>query len=165
MKRVRCRRGYTLVEAMIVVTLIGILSFTGPQIMVQFQNFYLMTTARNDMQRDARTCVGLVARFLSQAYYRSIVIDTPNGEEPYSRLQFTHVDGRQFIYKKTGKQFIQTVNGENTVISGNVLHLGFMMPRSDEPGVITVAIGMSKGIQLGKSKSFDLTIEKIRVMN
>ncbi len=158
-------RGFTLVEAIIVVAIIGILAMTGPRLMIQIQNFYMMTTARNEIQRDARTTLDIINRFVRQAKYRSIIIDTPSGQGPYSRITFDHVDGREFKFYQQGSKLIQEVEGKTTPISRNIVYLAFTFPRSDYPKLVSVSMTMGKAIQLGRRKELELTIQKIRVMN
>jgi len=149
-----------------VTAIIGILAMMGPTIMIQVQNFYLMSTARTEIQRDARACLDTINRFLRQAKARSIVIDQPSsGPPPYSRIRFTHIDGRSFEFSQDGSTLVQKINGNSTVISRNLIYLAFTFPRSDYNQLVSVSMTMGKNIQLGKRKELELTIQKIRVMN
>ncbi|MFH1725465.1 MAG: prepilin-type N-terminal cleavage/methylation domain-containing protein [Elusimicrobiota bacterium] len=159
------RRGYSLVEAMITVTVIGILAMAGPRLMIQLQNFYLMTTARNEIQRDARVCLDIINRFLRQGKYRTIIVDTPSGQGPYSRIRFDHVDGRRIEFRQQGSKLIQAIGGASTTIASNLSYIAFTFPRSDDPTIISVSMTMAKSIQRGQRKALELTIQKVRVMN
>lgn len=159
------RRGYSLVEVMMVVAIVGALAMVGPRLMIQLQNFYLLTTARNEIQRDARTVLDVVNRFVRQAKYRSIIIDTPSGQGPYSRIRFTHQDGRNFSYYQDGNNLVQSVDGNTTILAYNLIYLAFTFPRSDYPRLVSVSMTMGKTIQRGQKKELELTIQKIRVMN
>lgn len=165
MQRLKEEGGVTFVEMLIVATIIGILAMVGPRLMIQMQNFYLLTTARNEIQRDARTALEIVNRFIRQAKYRSIIIDTPTGQGPYSRITFTHIDDRQFTFEQIGGKLVMTVDGNVTTVSRNLIYLAFSFPRSDFPRLVSVSITMGKGIQLGRRKELELTIQKIRIMN
>jgi len=159
------RAGFTFVEAMMVVTIIGILALVGPRLMLQLQNFYLLTTARNDIQRDARTALDIINRFLRQGQYRSIVIDSPAGQGPYSRISFDHIDGRSFKYYQSGRNLMQDVDGNVTTLSSNLIYLAFTFPRSDYPKLVSVSMTMGKDIYKAQRKELELTIQKVRVMN
>ena len=157
--------GYSLIEIMMVVTIMGIMSLVGPQLMVQLQTFYLQTTARSEIQRDARATVDVINRFLRQAKYRTSIIDSPASQGPYSRLRFTHVDGRQFEYSQTGNQLVQKVDTKQTVLTHNLMYLAFTFPRSDYPRLVSVSITMQKQTYKSQKKVLELTVQKIRVMN
>ena len=159
------RRGYTLVELMMVVAIVGTISMIGPRLMVQMQNFYLLTSARGEIQRDARASIEVVNRFLRQAQYRTIIIDSPANQGPFSRLRFTHIDGRSFEYSQTGNELIQKVGSKQTVLTHNLMYLAFTFPRSDYPRLVSVSITMQKQTYKSQKKVLELTVQKIRVMN
>lgn len=159
------RRGYTLTELMMVVAIIGILASIGPKMLTGVQNFFLMTTARYEIQRDARGTLDTVNRYLRQAVANTITIDTPSGQSPYSRIRFRHVDGRYMEFRQSGKKLIQVIGTATSVVSGNLIYIAFTYPRTDDPTIVSVSITMGKNIQLGRRKVLELTIQKVRVMN
>lgn len=158
-------RGYSLVELMMVVAIVGTVAMIGPRLMVQLQNFYLLTTARGDIQRDARASIEIVNRFLRQARYRTIIIDSAPGQGPYSRIRFEHIDGRTFQYRQEGNKLIQGVNGVESVLTRNLVYIAFTFPRSDYPRLVSVSMTMGKKTYLENIKELELTVQKIRVMN
>lgn len=165
------RAGHTLSEMMVVVAILGILATIGPPLMTGLQNFFLMTSARYEIQRDARTSLDIINRFLRQAYQTSIVIDTPAGQGPYSHIAFKLVDGREVQFQQSGKTLIQKITnaaGTQTVTStltNNLIYIAFTFPHTDDISIVSVAITMGKNIQLGRQKVLELTIQKVRVMN
>lgn len=159
------RRGYTLVEMMMVVAIVGILASVGPTLLIGIQNFFLMTSARFEVQRDARATLDTVNRYLRQAVASTVVIDTPGGQGPYSRVRFTHVDGRYMEFRQNGKELVQVINATNSVVTKNLVYIAFTYPRTDDPSIISVSITMGKNIQLGRRKVLELTIQKVRIMN
>jgi prepilin-type N-terminal cleavage/methylation domain-containing protein len=163
--RKRSQRGYSLVELMMVVAIVGIMAMVGPTLMIQFQNFFLLTTARHEIQRDSRAVIDIINRFLRQAKGKSIVIDTPSGQGPYSRISFTHVDGRAFSFYQSGTDLVQQVGTKTSVLSKNLVYIAFTFPRSDYPYLVNVSVTMGKAIQLGQRKELELTVQKIRIMN
>ena len=163
-KRLRARAGYTLTETMLVVAIIGILATVGPTMMTQLQNFFLMTTARNEIERDARNTLDLMNRMIRQARYGTIVVDS-NGQGPYSRIRFMHIDGRYMEFRQSGTSLIAKFNGTESVISKNLVYIAFTFPRTDDPTIVSVSLTMGKAIQLGRIKVLELTIQKVRVMN
>jgi prepilin-type N-terminal cleavage/methylation domain-containing protein len=161
----RLPRGYSLVELMMVVAIVGSIAMIGPRLMIQLQNFYLLTTARGEIQRDARASIEVVNRFLRQARYRTIIIDSAAGQGPYSRIRFTHIDGRTFQYRQEGSSLIQGVNGVESVLTRNLVYIAFTFPRSDYPRLVSVSMTMGKKTYLEQVKELELTVQKIRVMN
>lgn len=159
------RRGYSLIELMMVVAIVGTIAMIAPRLMIQLQNFYLLTTARGEIQRDARASIEVVNRFLRQAKYRSIIIDSVSGQGPYSRIRFKHIDGRNFQYRQEGNKLIQGVDGVETVLTRNLIYIAFTFPRSDYPRLVSVSMTMGKKTYLEQIKELELTVQKIRVMN
>lgn len=158
-------RGYSLVELMMVVTIMGIIGMVGPQLMIQMQNFYMQTTARGEIQRDARATVDVINRMIRQGKYRTIIIDSPANQGPFSRIRFVHIDGRNVEFSQSGAKLVQKVDGTTTVLSRNLMYLAFTFPRSDYPRLVSVSITMQKATYKGQKKALELTVQKIRVMN
>ncbi len=163
--RLRRRAGYSLVEMLMVVAITGILASVGPLLLTNLENFFLMTTARNDIQRDARVTLDTINRRLRQAVAGTIVIDTPSGQGPYSRIRFRHVDSRYVEFSQSGNTLTQIVGTTQSVLSKNLVYIAFTFPRTDDPSIVSVSLTMGKSIQLGRRKVLELTIQKIRVMN
>jgi len=150
---------------MLVVAVIGTLAMVGPRLLIGLQEFYLLTNARQEIQRDARTALENINRFLRQAKWRTIVVDTPTGQSPFSRVRFSHIDGRSFTYRQEGNFLIQEVDGVESVIARNLVYVAFTFPRSDFPRLVSVSMTMGTTIAQGRKKELELTIQKIRVMN
>jgi prepilin-type N-terminal cleavage/methylation domain-containing protein len=165
MSKLRSRRGYTMTEMMMVVAIVGILASVGPTLLIGMQNFFLMTSARYEVQRDARATLDTVNRYLRQAVSSTMVIDTPASQGPYSRIRFKHVDGRYMEFRQSGNELIQVIDNRTSTVTKNLAYIAFTFPRTDDPSIVSVSITMSKNIQLGRRKVLELTIQKIRVMN
>lgn len=169
--RIAGRAGHTLAEMMVVVAILGILATVASPLMTGLQNFFLMTSARYEIQRDARASLDVINRFLREAYQSSIVIDTPAGQGPYSHIAFQLVDGREVQFQQSGRSLIQKVTnaaGTSTTTStltSNLIYIAFTFPHTDDVSIVSVAITMGKNIQLGRQKVLELTIQKVRVMN
>lgn len=165
MRKLRGRAGYTLTETMMVVAIIGILATVGPAMLMQMQNFFLMTSARYEIQRDARTTLDTVNRYMRQAVASTVIMDTPVGQGPFSRIRFRHVDGRYMEFRQSGGNLIQVIGTAESIVSKNLVYIAFTYPHTDDTSIISVSITMGKSIQLGRRKVLELTIQKIRVMN
>lgn len=170
MKILRSRAGYTLAEMMVAVAILGILALIGPPLMIGMQNFFLMTSARTETQRDARACLSEINRFLRQAEASTVVIDSASNQGPYSRITFSLLDGRTMSFSQLGDELVQTSKSSggstsSVVLTRNLSYIAFTYPATDDVSIISVAITMSKNIQLGKSKVLELTVQKVRIMN
>jgi prepilin-type N-terminal cleavage/methylation domain-containing protein len=165
MRKLKSRLGYTLTEMMMVVAIIGILATVAPTMLIQMQNFFLMTSARYEIQRDARTTLDTVNRYMRQAVATTVVMDTPAGQGPFSRIRFRHVDGRYMEFRQQGNKLIQVIGTAQSVVSSNLIYIAFTYPHTDDTSIVSVSITMGKNIQLGRRKVLELTIQKIRVMN
>ncbi|MDE2038898.1 MAG: prepilin-type N-terminal cleavage/methylation domain-containing protein [Elusimicrobia bacterium] len=161
----RRRLGYTLTELMIVVAILGTIFTVAPMLLTQLQNFYLMTSARSDIERDARASLDLIDRFVRQAVDGTIIIDTPSGEGPYSRIRFKLVDGRSVDFHQNGNQLVASIDGNTSIVSSNLVYIAFTFPRSDDPSIVSISLTMGKSIQLGRKKVLELTVQQVRVMN
>ncbi|MEK7233468.1 MAG: prepilin-type N-terminal cleavage/methylation domain-containing protein [Elusimicrobiota bacterium] len=158
-------RGYTLSEMMMVVAIVGILATVAPTMLLSMQNFFMMTSARYEIQRDARTTLDTVNRYMRQAVASTVIIDTPSGQGPFSRIRFRHVDGRYMEFRQSGSKLFQIINAAESVVSTNLVYIAFTYPHTDDTSIISVSITMGKSIQLGRRKVLELTIQKIRIMN
>jgi prepilin-type N-terminal cleavage/methylation domain-containing protein len=165
MSRLRTRAGYTLTELMMVVAIIGILATVGPTMLTSMQNFFMMTSARYEIQRDARTTLDTVNRYLRQAVASTVIMDTPTSQGPFSRIRFRHVDGRYMEFRQNGSNLIQVIGTTTSIVSTNLIYIAFTYPHTDDTSIISVSITMGKSIQLGRRKVLELTIQKVRVMN
>lgn len=160
------RRGYSLTELMMVVAIVGILASVGGRIMLQINRYFIMTSTRAELQREARAVMYVINRGLRQARADSVVIDRSAAGQPfYSRLRFTKVQGTTMTFHQQGNQLIQTVGGQSRVLTKNVKFLAFALPRSDDLGIVSVSVTLEKGIYQGRTKALHMASEKVRVMN
>ncbi|MDE1977165.1 MAG: type II secretion system protein [Elusimicrobia bacterium] len=163
--RARRRLGYTLAEMMLVVAIVGIVASTGAYLLMHLNDFYQLTQANNDIERDARQCLDTMNRYIRQAEDLSITISTPANGGPYSRIDFTTADGRSMAFYQSGDELIQVIGNTATVMSKHLAYIAFTFPQSDDPSIVSVSLTMGETIQRGQKKVLELTIEKVRVMN
>jgi prepilin-type N-terminal cleavage/methylation domain-containing protein len=157
--------GFTLVEAMVVVTILGVAALIGPRVLVKFQEAYMMLVARNDAQRDARGAVAIMTKNISQAKARTVVIDTPPADQAFSRITFKDVYGRDFQFLKSGDKVLMVSEGITTTLAANVVYLSFAYPRTDDIDLLNVSLGITKAIYRGNQKYFSLTVEQVKIFN
>jgi prepilin-type N-terminal cleavage/methylation domain-containing protein len=158
------QQGFSLMEAMMVVAIIGVVVFAVPRILVQTVNFYQLHEAKIEIQRDARASLDLINRFLRQAKSSSVVVDQATNQPPYSRISFTTLQGQSMMFYQSGTSLYQVAQS-TVAISNNVHYIAFTYPRTDDPTIMSVAITMEKSTYEGGFKALELSIQKVRIMD
>ena len=164
-KNLRGRAGYSVTELMIVVAIIGILASVGGRILLQVNRYFIMTSARTDLQREARALMYVINRNLRQAQASSITIDRSASQPFCTRITFTKVQGTTMTFYQSGNSLVQLVGTKTRTLSKNVKYLAFTFPRSDDLSIVSVSVTLEKGIFQGRTKSLHMASEKVRVMN
>ncbi len=160
----RFRKGYTLVELMIVVAIIGIISSLAPNLYKQVRKFFFLNSVRVELQRDARNVMYIVTRRLRQAQSATMTIDQDVNQPYYSRLNFTDINGDAYTYYQSGKS-LYMIDGSTRVLAKNLRYLSFALPRSDDLGIVSVSFTLEKAIYEGQTKALHMASERVRVMN
>lgn len=161
----KTERGVTLVELMVVVAIIGVMATVGPDLYKQVRRFFFLSNTRVELQRDARASMYLITRQLRQAKSNTIVITRETGQPYYSKITFTDIDGRQVVFYQTGKDLYMAVNSQVSKVCSNLRYLAFAFPRSDDMGIISVALTVEKTMYEARTKALHMASEKVRVMN
>ena len=164
MRRAKRRSGFTLVEMLIVVAILGIVTLSAPQLFTQITRFFRQNQARVDIQRDARTVFDLMGRTLRQAQASTIVVDQLAGQPPYSRVYFKKVDGTEITYYQEGRK-LYLVDVGTKAIAENLRYLAFSHPQTDNDKLVSVALTLEKSTYEGRVKALQLSVEKIRLHN
>ncbi|HUW22949.1 MAG TPA: type II secretion system protein [bacterium] len=116
------QKGFTLIELMIVVALLGIL---GYGIMKFFTNTYRtwwQTSQQIDAQQKARVAMDEMTRFIRQARpVTEIVVGNWGSEEPNTMIIFTHIDGRQICYSQVGDSLRREVDDGVTIVGTDLI--------------------------------------------
>lgn len=162
----RTRAGFTLIEAMLTVAIVGILATVGARLLIQVNRYYMMTKTRVELQREARSIMYVVSRSLHQAQSNTISIDRASATQPfYSKISFIKIQGDTMTFEQNGKNFVQIAGSKTTTLSRNVRYLAFTFPRSDDLTIISVSLTLEQDIYEGQTKALHMASEKVRVMN
>ncbi|MBI4655543.1 MAG: prepilin-type N-terminal cleavage/methylation domain-containing protein [Elusimicrobia bacterium] len=164
------RRGYTMVELMIVIAIMGILMLLGPDIFKGMYRFVRLATAKVEIQRGARVTLSNINRALRQSQASSIVVDQASGQPPHSRISFTRYkpDGSTptISYYQQGKKLYMSVNGAaGQPIAENLRYIAFSYPKTDDAGIISISLTFEKETYEGGAKALQMAVEKVRIMN
>ena len=171
MKKFNKRKpGYTLMELMVVVAIMGVVLLASPQIFKNAFRFVRLSFARAEIQKNARGSLSNINRELRQAQASSIVIDQVAGMPPHSRITFTRYipDGgtRQVSYYQNGRKLYLSINGSTgKMIADKLKYIAFSYPKTDDSSIISVSLTFEKETYEGASKALQMAVEKVRIMN
>lgn len=172
----RSGKGFSLVELMITVALVGILMGIGPNLLLNLIRFFRLNMARAKVQQKARVCLDLINRNLRQATQSTIVVSNRSGQPPYSWITFTLSAGSgtatagqiavgNYGFYQEGTNLNYMKNGSTTTIADDLRYVAFTYPETDNSGIVSVSMTFQEATYAGYTKALQLSIEKVRVMN
>lgn len=175
MKGPKIKRGYTLMEMMLVVGILGVLILAAPRTFIKTYQFVQLLTARVEIQKNARGALANINRDLRQALGDTIEVDEISGQPPHSRIKFKKYNssgGQNWVfYYQEGTKLFQAagdVDGNmlaGKLIANNLRYIAFTYPRTDDDGIISISITFEKATYEGGTKALQMAVEKVRVMN
>jgi prepilin-type N-terminal cleavage/methylation domain-containing protein len=157
--------GWTMVELMVVITVIGIISISFPQIISQINKFYKINQVQVSLQQEARVIMDTITRNLREAQSDTIKIDCIPGQMYYSRINFITINNRNITYYLTGRTLRQNIDGNVQILSRDVTYLSFSLPKSYDLTIVSVAFTLEKELYELQRKSLHMASEKVRIMN
>jgi prepilin-type N-terminal cleavage/methylation domain-containing protein len=107
------KSGYSLIELMMVVGLVGLTITVGATLLRQGSLFFAGEDARMTLQSEGRVIVKTILKNLRQAKASTVVVDQNTGQPPYSKISFVTISGSTFTYAQNGSVLIQTDGGVN----------------------------------------------------
>ena len=164
------KRGYTLMEMMIVVGIMGVLILSAPKTFIKAYQFVQLLTARVEIQKNARGALANINRDLRQAVASSITVDSVSGQPPHSRITFNKYNSSggldSISYYQQGNKLYQAKGGvSGKVIAGNLRYIAFTYPRTDDDSILSISITFEKATYEGGTKALQMAVEKVRIMN
>jgi prepilin-type N-terminal cleavage/methylation domain-containing protein len=160
------KKGWTLVEVLIVVTMIGVLSLSVSSIFYNIWQFYKMSYAQKELQEEARVIMELITRNLRNGISDTIVISRYDATQPYySKIDFNTIDSSRVSYYQIDRTLYQEIDGNKKVLSKNVTYFAITPSKTYELNIISVAITLEKEVYELKKKALHMASEKVMVMN
>lgn len=165
--------GWTLVELLIVVTIMSIIMVGISTFFNRALYFVRLIQAKTDVQRDARMILSKINRELRQAKASSVVIDRLNSDmPPYSRIRFETIKGSTMCYYQDGTTLLfQESRGDFTFtprkLTENLRYIAFVYQRTDNNKVIHISICLEKVpyLYVPGTKALQVAVEEVRIMN
>jgi len=159
------KKGWTLVELIIVVLIISVISLGIPQLISQIYRFYRINTLNMELQQEARIIMELISKDLRHARSSTITIDSLSGQPYYSRISFVTIKGSSVTYYQEGRNLIRISGIHRKTLSKNLYYLAFAFPQSYDLSIVSVSFTLEKYLYQLQYKALHMASEKIRVMN
>jgi len=135
------KKGFTLIELMIVVALLGILGYGVMKFFTDTYRVWWRASQQIDAQQKARAAMDEMTKSIRQAKpVTGIVLGQQAGEDSNTMITFTHIDGRQISYYKLGDSVKRVINGVTTdMISEDVSSVYFTVDSATAPTRVDIS--------------------------
>lgn len=171
-KSLKKHNGVTLVELLIAMAVFSIVSLIAGSFLINGLKFFKLTTAKGEIQRDARVCIDHTNRNLRQAVSTTVKITRYNNTQPpCSMVEFTTIKGSQYRYYQLNNKLYSATRPDaasawqERAIGENLRNAVFAYPSLSDDKIISISFCFEKGTYEGKTKTLQLSVEKIRIMN
>jgi prepilin-type N-terminal cleavage/methylation domain-containing protein len=135
------KKGFTLIELMVVVALLGILGYGIMKFFTNTYRIWWQASQQIDVQQKARAAMDEMTRFIRQARpVTGITVGEQAGEDANTMITFTHIDGRQISYYKSGDSLKRVVGGVTTdVIPEDLVSIYFVLDSTSTTSQVDVS--------------------------
>ncbi len=157
--------GWTLVEVLIIITILGILSLSVYELYLQIWRFYRLSNAQRVLQQEARNILDLIVWNLRNGRSDTIVISQNSGQPYYSKIQFQTIEGSTVTYYQQNRKLVQVIDNNTKVLSNNVTYFTAVFPKSYEMNIVSIALTLEMYVYDIKKKALHMASEKVMVMN
>ena len=160
---VKGRRGYTLIEMVVVSAIVSVVSLVAATVMLKTQQVQLAATGLAETQQEAFAAFDVISRMIRQASADTIVIDRHNSSQPpWSKISFTvNATGRQITISQRDRELFMN----NNKVFGNVRNVSFAFAKSTADNILTVNLTFEKPVGPGQSKTVQLYVQRIKIQN
>mgnify|MGYP000243218178 CR=1 FL=1 len=160
------RGGWTLIELLIIIAILGILSVVVSNLLLHIWRFYRVSFVQKNLQEEARTILELITRNLRNGKHTSITIGRlDNTQPPCSKIDLTTIDNLRVSYYQRNRNLYEKINGNERILSKNITFFTAIFPRSDEMNIVSIALTLEQELYELKTKALHVASEKVMVMN
>lgn len=110
----RIKKGFTLIEAIMMLALLSVISFSLGNFIVSSINLWVFLSARQDTTKSAQLAMNRMVSELK---------DISSGGLTYSvsrEITFTDIDGNTIDFRQTGTNLIRKLNGTDNTLATNL---------------------------------------------
>ena len=132
------KNGFTLVELIIVITIIGIIAGVVGYILLGAVEGWTFKAKRNDLLWDGRLAINRMAREIREIKNLTSVTTASS-----SQFRFTNVNNNSIIYSLSGADLNRTKDGSANILAQNVSNLSFTYYDSSGAGIATPTVSPS----------------------
>jgi len=137
------KKGFTLIELMVVVALLGILGYGIMKFFTNTYRIWWQASQQIDVQQKARAAMDEMTRFIRQARpVTGITVGEQAGEDANTMITFTHIDGRQISYYKSGdslKRVVGVGTATTDVIPEDLVSIYFILDSTMTPTQVDIS--------------------------
>lgn len=160
---IRKSGGYTLIELMTVVAIMGAVGSIGALVMQQAFRSQMMANALSTIQQGAFNSFDVISKLLRQGSAASVVVDRyDSNQPPCSRITFTVPSTGRTVCFYQRQQYLY-VGAVRTF--GSLRSLTFAYPKSSDSYAISVSMTFEKSVGSGSSKAVQLYVQRVKIQN
>ncbi len=132
------KKGFTLIELIIVITIIGIIAGVVGYILLGTVDAWTFKANRNDLLWDGRLAVNRMVREIREIKDLTSVTTASS-----SQLRFTNINNNSITYSLSGAGLNRTKDGTANILAQNVSSLSFTYYDSGGASIATPAVSPS----------------------
>ncbi|MDO8603296.1 MAG: prepilin-type N-terminal cleavage/methylation domain-containing protein [Candidatus Omnitrophota bacterium] len=132
------KRGFTLIELIIVIVVIGIIAGAMGYILLGAVDAWTFKAKRNDLLWDARLAINRIGREIREIKNLTSVTTASS-----SQFRFTNVNDNSITYSLSGASLNRTKDGAANILAQNVSSFSFTYYDSSGASIATPAVSPS----------------------
>jgi prepilin-type N-terminal cleavage/methylation domain-containing protein len=160
--------GFTLIEMMITLAVLGLLVTLSARALTATYQFFRLSMARTEIQRNARITLDLMNRNMRQARASTVVVTRASASQPpYSKVVFDTMAVSSMSFWQEGKLLKMQKDSTSSprTVAEDLRYLAFTYGETGNETIMSVSVAFEKDIYSGGKKALQMAVEKVRLMN